>query len=222
MSAGISASRPTYFFAGAIRARVVCRRVSPVSAKREECQVDRAYPASNAGFCDGGERRDRCPRSAIDRPTSWPRAASRRPGYYIYRSAGPVTVCWRRPQLAARRHYCHAERGGQRGPGCGLPRQGQGNLPVHGSRSEHRGQARCHRHGSRTPSLRANQGRRRSIPTPILPPPGLIATPSTSDISHFHGDHVNGLLTADNKPAFPNAEILGRQPNGRSGSTTPT
>ena len=27
-------------------------------------------------------------------------------------------------------------------------------------------------------------------------------------ISHFHGDHVNGLLTADNSPAFPNAEIF--------------
>ncbi|HEX2552239.1 MAG TPA: MBL fold metallo-hydrolase [Microvirga sp.] len=27
-------------------------------------------------------------------------------------------------------------------------------------------------------------------------------------ISHFHGDHVNGLLTADNRPAFPNAEVL--------------
>ncbi len=27
-------------------------------------------------------------------------------------------------------------------------------------------------------------------------------------VSHFHGDHINGLLTADNKPAFPNAEIL--------------
>jgi glyoxylase-like metal-dependent hydrolase (beta-lactamase superfamily II) len=27
-------------------------------------------------------------------------------------------------------------------------------------------------------------------------------------ISHFHGDHVNGLLMADNSPAFPNAEIL--------------
>jgi glyoxylase-like metal-dependent hydrolase (beta-lactamase superfamily II) len=26
-------------------------------------------------------------------------------------------------------------------------------------------------------------------------------------ISHFHGDHISGLLTADNKPAFPNAEI---------------
>jgi glyoxylase-like metal-dependent hydrolase (beta-lactamase superfamily II) len=27
-------------------------------------------------------------------------------------------------------------------------------------------------------------------------------------ISHIHGDHINGLLTADNKPAFPKAEIL--------------
>ncbi|MFT4116558.1 MBL fold metallo-hydrolase [Bradyrhizobium sp.] len=27
-------------------------------------------------------------------------------------------------------------------------------------------------------------------------------------ISHFHVDHVDGLLTADDKPAFPNAEIL--------------
>ena len=26
-------------------------------------------------------------------------------------------------------------------------------------------------------------------------------------ISHFHGDHVNGLLLADGTPAFPNAEI---------------
>src|ERR1700686_1797452 len=27
-------------------------------------------------------------------------------------------------------------------------------------------------------------------------------------ISHFHGDHVNGLLTADGTPAFPNAKVL--------------
>jgi len=27
-------------------------------------------------------------------------------------------------------------------------------------------------------------------------------------ISHYHGDHVNGLLKADNSLAFPNAEIL--------------
>jgi glyoxylase-like metal-dependent hydrolase (beta-lactamase superfamily II) len=27
-------------------------------------------------------------------------------------------------------------------------------------------------------------------------------------ISHFHTDHVNGLLTADGTPAFPNAELL--------------
>lgn len=27
-------------------------------------------------------------------------------------------------------------------------------------------------------------------------------------ISHFHGDHINGLLAADGTPAFPNAEVL--------------
>ena len=27
-------------------------------------------------------------------------------------------------------------------------------------------------------------------------------------ISHFHGDHIGGLLTADGKPAFPKAEIM--------------
>src|SRR5436305_7006932 len=27
-------------------------------------------------------------------------------------------------------------------------------------------------------------------------------------ISHFHGDHINGLLTADNVLAFPNADVL--------------
>ncbi len=27
-------------------------------------------------------------------------------------------------------------------------------------------------------------------------------------ISHFHGDHINGLVGSDNKPAFPNAEVM--------------
>ena len=27
-------------------------------------------------------------------------------------------------------------------------------------------------------------------------------------ISHFHGDHINGLITPDKKPKFPNAEIM--------------
>jgi glyoxylase-like metal-dependent hydrolase (beta-lactamase superfamily II) len=27
-------------------------------------------------------------------------------------------------------------------------------------------------------------------------------------ISHFHGDHINGLIGPENKPAFPNAEII--------------
>src|SRR5690606_26764244 len=35
--------------------------------------------------------------------------------------------------------------------------------------------------------------------------------PKTVDvvvISHFHGDHINGLLDADGSPAFPNAQIM--------------
>ena len=27
-------------------------------------------------------------------------------------------------------------------------------------------------------------------------------------ISHFHGDHINGLLTPTTRSAFPNAEVL--------------
>ena len=27
-------------------------------------------------------------------------------------------------------------------------------------------------------------------------------------ISHYHGDHINGLLKADKSLAFPNAEVL--------------
>jgi glyoxylase-like metal-dependent hydrolase (beta-lactamase superfamily II) len=27
-------------------------------------------------------------------------------------------------------------------------------------------------------------------------------------ISHFHGDHIGGLVTADGKPAFPNADVM--------------
>jgi glyoxylase-like metal-dependent hydrolase (beta-lactamase superfamily II) len=28
-------------------------------------------------------------------------------------------------------------------------------------------------------------------------------------ISHFHGDHINGLVGPENKPAFPNADGTG-------------
>jgi glyoxylase-like metal-dependent hydrolase (beta-lactamase superfamily II) len=33
-------------------------------------------------------------------------------------------------------------------------------------------------------------------------------------ISHFHADHINGLLTADNKPQYPNAQMK-KAPAGR-------
>jgi glyoxylase-like metal-dependent hydrolase (beta-lactamase superfamily II) len=33
-------------------------------------------------------------------------------------------------------------------------------------------------------------------------------TVDTVIISHLHGDHINGLVGPDNKPAFPNAEVM--------------
>jgi glyoxylase-like metal-dependent hydrolase (beta-lactamase superfamily II) len=35
-----------------------------------------------------------------------------------------------------------------------------------------------------------------------------VAQVDTVIISHFHGDHINGLVGPDNKPMFPNAEIM--------------
>ncbi len=39
-------------------------------------------------------------------------------------------------------------------------------------------------------------------------PASMPRTVDVVAISHFHGDHINGLVTADSKPAFPNAEIM--------------
>ena len=52
------------------------------------------------------------------------------------------------------------------------------------------------------------QGRRGANPDQSQ---GVRHQPSQVDsvvISHFHGDHINGLLLADGKPSYPNAEIM--------------
>jgi glyoxylase-like metal-dependent hydrolase (beta-lactamase superfamily II) len=61
--------------------------------------------------------------------------------------------------------------------------------------------------GNGEPAFAESKGERGNLP-------GSLATAGLSReaidivvISHCHGDHVNGLLTADGKPAFPNAEI---------------
>lgn len=46
------------------------------------------------------------------------------------------------------------------------------------------------------------------------------AAVDTVIISHFHGDHINGLLAAENKPAFPTPRSSFRQWNGSSGWMT--
>ena len=40
------------------------------------------------------------------------------------------------------------------------------------------------------------------------PPASTRKAIDTIIISHYHGDHINGLLKADNSLAFPNAEVL--------------
>jgi len=61
--------------------------------------------------------------------------------------------------------------------------------------------------GNGEPAFNESKGERGNLP-------GSLATAGLSReaidvvvISHCHGDHVNGLLTADGKPAFPKAEI---------------
>ena len=61
--------------------------------------------------------------------------------------------------------------------------------------------------GNGEPAFAESKGERGNLP-------GSLATAGLSReaidivvISHCHGDHVNGLITADGKPAFPRAEI---------------
>ena len=61
--------------------------------------------------------------------------------------------------------------------------------------------------GNGEPAFNESKGERGNLP-------GSLATAGMSReaidivvISHCHGDHVNGLVTADGKPAFPGAEI---------------
>ena len=79
---------------------------------------------------------------------------------------------------------------------------------LHADRRQHGLQARGDRHRHGRGQFRAQQGRGRPVPEQ---PEGSGIDRNQVDtviISHFHGDHINGLLTADNKPAYPNAEIL--------------
>lgn len=69
------------------------------------------------------------------------------------------------------------------------------------------------RSGSRTILIDTGNGPRTLEAGTGRTPANLVAAgidPKQIDtiiISHFHGDHIGGLLTADGAPAFPNAEI---------------
>ena len=55
----------------------------------------------------------------------------------------------------------------------------------------------------------------------IWPPPASMPEAiDTVIISHYHGDHVNGLLKADGSLAFPTPKFSCRRPSTSSGWTT--
>ena len=76
-------------------------------------------------------------------------------------------------------------------------------------RGEYRQQARSCSIPARARPISPTARARRDNSTAISPPPASMPKAvDTVIISHYHGDHVNGLVIADGTPAFPNAEIL--------------
>ena len=72
------------------------------------------------------------------------------------------------------------------------------------------GKTRCHRYGNGCRRVCIEQGRKSASSPCNMAAAGI--DPKSVDvvvISHFHGDHINGLLNADGTPAFPNAEVAG-------------
>jgi glyoxylase-like metal-dependent hydrolase (beta-lactamase superfamily II) len=61
--------------------------------------------------------------------------------------------------------------------------------------------------GNGEPAFNESKGERGNLPGSLATVGLTRAAIDTVVISHCHGDHVNGLLTADGKPAFPKAEI---------------
>ena len=80
--------------------------------------------------------------------------------------------------------------------------------PVHADRRQHGLKARPDRHRQRRGAYDRSKGAVGQLLTNLaaagIDPKAI----DTVVISHYHGDHVNGLLRADNSLAFPNAEIL--------------
>lgn len=56
--------------------------------------------------------------------------------------------------------------------------------------------------------LAASKGTNGQFQTNLIASGIPLEAVDTVVISHFHGDHINGLLNADGKLAFPNAEVL--------------
>ena len=79
---------------------------------------------------------------------------------------------------------------------------------LQSGRRQYRTQARRDRYRSRTGPVAQSKGRTGQFHSNLAAANIDRNTVDTVIISHFHGDHINGLLAAEDKPAFANAEIM--------------
>ena len=85
------------------------------------------------------------------------------------------------------------------------PADRSARLLLPSDRGQHRRQARADRHRQRP---RQPPDRHRLVPDQLTAAGIDPKTIDTVVISHFHGDHISGLRTADGALAYPNAEIM--------------
>ena len=142
-----------------------------------------------------------------------PAAGRRAPGWYRYTvgdlEVTVVTDGVRSFDLTPSRCHHRADRRGAEGARSGLHAAQPHDPSLRADRDQHRRQARCHRHRRRTGRLQGTPKASSASSMENLAASGI--DPKSIDmvvISHFHGDHVNGLLDASNELAFPKAEVL--------------
>jgi glyoxylase-like metal-dependent hydrolase (beta-lactamase superfamily II) len=85
--------------------------------------------------------------------------------------------------------------------------EGQDHPRLHADRGQHRLKLVAIDTGLGLGILRRARARSANI-APTCKRPASTNAVDTVIISHFHADHINGLVGPENKPAFPNAEVM--------------
>ena len=142
-----------------------------------------------------------------------PLATTQAPGWYRYKVGSyqiTVVTDGKQQLQAARQLRAQRQEGpGERGAARRSHGKGHDDDPVHADRHQHRLQAHRHRHRRRAKPTSTAARASAASSSRNLKAAGIDRDKvDTVIISHFHGDHINGLIKPDGSPAFPNAEIL--------------